>query len=75
MTGLTTPPMNNNLTSFGIGAPGQVIVAQVYYAMPVIGIPAMLTNAATFNGQTVIFISATSVFKNEPYLGSSSGCS
>jgi Flp pilus assembly protein TadG len=74
MTGLTTPAMNNNLTSFGIGSPGQVVVAQVYYAMPVIGIPAMLTNASSYNGVPVIFISATSVFKNEPYLGSSTGC-
>ena len=67
MTGLTTPPMNNNLTSFCIGSPGAVIIAQVYYAMPVIGIPAMLTNASSYNGSSVIFISATSVFKNEPF--------
>jgi Flp pilus assembly protein TadG len=74
MTGLTTPPMNNNLTSFCIGAAGSIIAAQVYYAMPVIGISEMLTNAATFNGQSVIFISATSVFKNEPFTTSYSGC-
>jgi Flp pilus assembly protein TadG len=68
MTGLTTPPMNNNQTSFCIGSPGSVVVAQVYYAMPVLGIPAMLTNASSYNGSSVVFISATSVFKNEPFL-------
>jgi Flp pilus assembly protein TadG len=74
MSGLTTPPMNNNLTSFCIGAAGSIIAAQVYYAMPVIGIPAMFAHAATFNGQSVIFISATSVFKNEPFTSSNNGC-
>jgi Flp pilus assembly protein TadG len=74
MTGLTTPPMNNNLTGFCIGSAGSIIAAQVYYAMPVIGIPAMLVNASTFNGQPVIFISATSVFKNEPFTTAYSGC-
>jgi len=74
MTGLTTPPMNNSLTGFCIGAAGSIIAAQVYYAMPVIGIPAMLTNASTFNGQSVIFISATSVFKNEPFSTNYTGC-
>jgi hypothetical protein len=76
MTGLTTPQMNNNQTSFCIGTPGAIIVAQVYYAMPVIGIPAMLTNASTYNGSSVIFISATSVFKNEPFINNPnySGC-
>ena len=74
MTGLTTPSMNNSLTSFCIGTAGSIIIAQVYYAMPVIGIPAMLTNAKTFNGQSVIFISATSVFKNEPFAAITSSC-
>jgi Flp pilus assembly protein TadG len=74
MTGLTTPPMNNNQTGFCIGAPGSIVVAQVYYAMPVVGIPAMLTNASTYNGNSVIFIGATSVFKNEPFTTGYVGC-
>jgi Flp pilus assembly protein TadG len=74
MTGLTTPPMNNNMTSFCIGSPGAIIAAQVYYAMPIIGFPAMLTNASSYNGSSVIFIGATSVFKNEPFFTSYSGC-
>jgi Flp pilus assembly protein TadG len=73
MTGLTTPPMNDNLTSFCIGSAGSIIVAQVYYAMPVLGIPAMM-KAPTFNGQSVIFIGATSVLKNEPFSTNYSGC-
>lgn len=74
MTGLNTPPMDNNLTSFCIGSAGSIIAAQVYYAMPIVGIPYLLTNAATFNGQSVIFISATSVFKNEPFTSAYAGC-
>jgi Flp pilus assembly protein TadG len=74
LTGLTTPPMNNNKTSFCIGQPGSIVVAQVYYAMPVLGFATMLTNAATYNGTSVIFISATSVFKNEPFATNYTGC-
>jgi Flp pilus assembly protein TadG len=74
MTGLTTPPMNNSQTSFCIGSPGAIIIAQVYYAMPVIGIPTMLTNASSYNGKSVVFISATSVFKNEPFTSGYTGC-
>jgi Flp pilus assembly protein TadG len=74
LTGLTTPPMNNAKTSFCTGSAGSVIAAQVYYAMPVVGIPEMLTHAATFNGKSVIFIGATSVFKNEPFTSSNNGC-
>jgi len=74
MTGLNQPPMNNNNTSFCIGAAGSIVAVQVYYAMPVIGIPQMLTGAVPFNGQSVIFISATSVFKNEPFTTAYTGC-
>jgi len=74
MTGLTTPPMNNNQTNFCIGSPGSLVAAQVYYAMPLIGIPNMLANASVYNGNSVIFISATSVFKNEPFTTGYSGC-
>jgi Flp pilus assembly protein TadG len=67
MTGLNNPTMNNNNTSFCIGTGGAIIAAQIYYAMPVLGISQMLPNASTFNGQSVVFISATSVLKNEPF--------
>ncbi len=74
MTGLTPPTMNNNNTNFCIGSAGSIVAAEVYYAMPVLGIPWMLTNAQTFNGKSVIFISATSVFKNEPFTSNYTGC-
>jgi Flp pilus assembly protein TadG len=74
MTGLTAPPMNNNNTSFCIGSAGSIVIAQVFYAMPVLGISAMLNNVATFNGQSVIFINATSVFKNEPFATTPTSC-
>ena len=73
VSALNNPPMNNNSTSFCIGAPGSIVATQVYYAMPVLGIPQML-GASTYNGQTVIFISATSVFKNEPFSTTYTGC-
>jgi Flp pilus assembly protein TadG len=76
LTGLTQPPMNNNLTSFCIGKPQTVVAVEVYYAMPVLGISWMFNNAATFNGKRVVFISATTAFKNEPFPTNSSyaGC-
>jgi Flp pilus assembly protein TadG len=74
MTGLTPPTMNNNSTSFCIGSSGSVVAVEVYYAMPVLGLPWMLSGATNWNGQKVVFITATSVFKNEPFLTSYSGC-
>jgi Flp pilus assembly protein TadG len=71
---LNQPNMNNNNTSFCIGAGGSFVAVQVYYAMPVLGIPQMVPGASTFNGQSVVFISATSVFKNEPFVTSYAGC-
>lgn len=74
LTGLNTPPMNNNNTSFCIGAAGSIVATQVYYAMPVVGIPQMLVGSSNFNGQSVIFINATAVFKNEPFSTTYTGC-
>jgi hypothetical protein len=68
LTGLNAPTMNNNSTSFCIGSGGSIVAAQIYYAMPVIGIPQILTHAGVYNGQSVLFISATSVLKNEPFV-------
>jgi Flp pilus assembly protein TadG len=70
MTGLNAPPMNNANTSFCIGSGGSIVAAQVYYAMPILGLPDFLPNAGVFNGQPVLFISATSVLKNEPFVAS-----
>ena len=72
--GLNTPPMDNSKTSFCIGSGGSLVALQVYYAMPVLGIPQMLPGATTFNGQSVVFIDATAAWKNEPFTTSYAGC-
>ena len=74
MTGLAKVPMNNSDTSYCIGAPGAIVAVEVYYAMPVLGISWFLSNATTYNGQSVIFINATAAFKNEPFTTSYTGC-
>jgi Flp pilus assembly protein TadG len=74
MTGLNQPPMNNNLTSFCIGTGGTVITVQVFYAMPILGLSWLIPGSTTWNGQQVIFISATSVFMNEPFVTTNTEC-
>lgn len=74
MTGLATVPMNNNSTSYCIGSPGAIVAVEVYYAMPVLGISWFLADSSTYNGQSVMFISATAAFKNEPFTSSYTGC-
>jgi len=74
--GLQPPAtMNNGNLSFCIGGTGSMVAVQIFYAMPVLGL-SWLANTPTFNGQNVIFISATSVFKNEPFAVTSgfTGC-
>lgn len=73
LTGLNNPPMNNSQTSYCIGGDGAIVVAQIFYPMPVVGIPAF-AGAAQFNGQSVIWIQANDVFKNEPFSTSYQGC-
>ena len=66
-TGLQQPAtMNNANTAFCIGGTGTTVAVQIFYAMPVLGL-SWLTSTQTFNGQNVVFISATAVFKNEPF--------
>ena len=74
LSGLTTPLMNNAKTSYCIGGNGSVIAVQVFYAMPIIGLPFMNLGTNTYNGQNVIWISTTSVFKNEPFSTNYTGC-
>ena len=74
-TGLATVPMDNSKTSFCIGKQQSLVAIQVFYAMPVLGIPTLgLSNTATFNGQNVVFISATAAFENEPFTTANPGC-
>jgi Flp pilus assembly protein TadG len=74
LTGVTTPPLDNSKTSFCIGSGGSMVAVQVFYAMPVLGLPWMLPGSTMWNGRPSIFIGATSVFKNEPFTTSYKGC-
>jgi Flp pilus assembly protein TadG len=74
LTGLTQPTMDNSKTSFCIGGSGSVVAVQVFYAMPVLGL-SWIGGGSTWNGQNVVFIGATSVFKNEPFTANNyTGC-
>jgi Flp pilus assembly protein TadG len=74
MSQLNAPPMDNSQTSFCIGVSGSYVAAQVYYAMPIVGIPQLLAGASTYNGNPVVFIQSTHVFRNEPFSTSYAGC-
>jgi len=73
-TGIVRPAMDNAKTTFCIGTGGSLIAVEVFYAMPVLGIPQMLPGATTFNNQQVVFIQATSAIKNEPFVAANAGC-
>jgi len=73
-TGPLIPPMDNSKTSYCVGVSGSIVALQVFYAMPVIGIPPLLGVATKANNASVIFIQATAVWKNEPFTTSYGGC-
>lgn len=73
-TGIVQPKLDNTKTSFCVGGGGSLVAVQVFYAMPVLGIPQMLPGATTFNNQSVIFIQSTAAIKNEPFTGSNAAC-
>jgi Flp pilus assembly protein TadG len=58
--GTFTAPSNYNL-----GGPGDIVLVQVYYQLPVVGGPLGYTMANTSDGNALI--TATAVFRNEPY--------
>ncbi len=61
VSGGTFTPSNN----FDMGGPGDIVLVQVFYQLPVSGGPLGFTLANTSNGNAVLV--ATSVFRNEPY--------
>lgn len=62
------PAMNNNQTTFCPGSPQTYVYAQAFYAMPVIS-PIWKAIASTnWNGMSVHFVSASTVFVNQPYI-------
>jgi Flp pilus assembly protein TadG len=72
--GLPAPQMDNTKTKFNVGNPGCYVILQVYYAMPVVGIPPMLSGAINFNGTPSLFINSNTVFVNEPYKAGAATC-
>jgi Flp pilus assembly protein TadG len=58
--GTFTAPGNYNL-----GGPGDIVLVQVFYQLPVVSAPLGYTMANTSNGNALI--TATAVFRNEPY--------
>jgi Flp pilus assembly protein TadG len=56
---------NASSNSFSMGGPGDIILVQVFYQLPVSGGPLGFTLANTNNGKAVLV--GTSVFRNEPY--------
>ncbi len=74
MTGLGFTPTGSAKPSYCIGMPGAIVAVEVFYAMPVLGVSSILSQASTYNGQSVIFINATAAFKNEPFTTSYTGC-
>ena len=73
-SGIIRPAMNNATTTFCIGTGGSLIAVEVFFAMPVLGLPQMLPGASTFNNQSVVFIQATAALKNEPFTATNNGC-
>jgi Flp pilus assembly protein TadG len=58
--GTFTKPSN-----YSLGGPGDIVLVQVFYQLPVMTAPLGFTMAATTDGNALI--TATSVFRNEPY--------
>jgi hypothetical protein len=73
--GLASVPMDGSQTAYCPGQGGSIVALEVFYAMPVLGMPALgLSQGTTFNGQNVVFISATSAFMNEPFSAGGAVC-
>jgi Flp pilus assembly protein TadG len=51
--------------TFNMGGPGDIVLVQVFYQLPVSGGPLGFTLANTSNGNAVLV--GTAVFRNEPY--------
>ena len=56
---------SSSSNSFTMGGPGDIVLVQVFYQLPVSGGPLSFTLANTNNGNAVLV--GTSVFRNEPY--------
>jgi len=52
-------------TNYSLGGPGDIVLVQVFYQLPVVTAPLGFNLANTSDGNALIV--ATSVFRNEPY--------
>lgn len=59
---------NSSSSSFTMGGPGDIVLVQIFYQLPVSGGPLGFTLATTKNGNAVLV--GTAVFRNEPYQSS-----
>lgn len=65
---MTSPVSGGTFTnpnSYSLGGPGDIVLVQVFYQLPVMTAPLGFTMATTSNGNALI--TATAVFRNEPY--------
>jgi Flp pilus assembly protein TadG len=51
--------------NYSLGGPGDIVLVQVFYQLPVVTAPLGFNMANTSNGNALI--TATAVFRNEPY--------
>lgn len=62
-------PINNGIfnkpNTFTMGGPGDIVLVQVFYQLPVVTAPLGFNVANTGNGNAIIV--GTAVFRNEPY--------
>jgi Flp pilus assembly protein TadG len=54
-----------NPNNYSLGGPGDIVLVQIYYQLPVFTAPLGFNMANTSNGNALI--TATAVFRNEPY--------
>lgn len=65
---MTSPVSGGTFTqpsNYSLGGPGDIVLVQVFYQLPVMTAPLGFTMATTSNGNALI--TATAVFRNEPY--------
>jgi Flp pilus assembly protein TadG len=66
-TGLIEPPLDNAQTSYCMGSTSAYVVLQILYPVPVFTGLFARGAVQTFQGHTVRVLTATAVFRNEPF--------
>lgn len=65
----TTNPVSGGTftqpNNYSLGGPGDIVLVQIFYQLPVVTAPLGYTMANTSNGNALL--TATAVFRNEPY--------